>query len=51
MPFAFNNNCKEAFKKLKDWLISFLILYYYNLDFKLMLEIDAFDRVIAKILL
>ncbi len=41
----------EAFKELKDWLISSLILYYYNLGLKLMLEIDAFNRVVAGILL
>jgi hypothetical protein len=51
MPFIFNNNCIEAFKELKNQLISSLILYYYNLDFKLMLETDAFNRVITGILL
>ena len=51
MPFIFNSNYIEAFKELKERLISSLILYYYNLDVKLMLEIDAFNRVIAGILL
>ena len=51
MPFIFNDNYIGAFKELKDWLISSLILYYYNLDLKLILEIDALDRVIAGILL
>ena len=51
MPFIFNNNCAEAFKKLKNWLISSPILCYYNLDFKLILKMDASDRVIAEILL
>jgi hypothetical protein len=51
MPFIFNNNYIEAFGELKDWLISSLILYYYNLDLKLMLETDASDRVVAGILL
>ena len=51
MPFIFNNDCIKAFKELKDWLISFLILYYYNLDFKLMLKTDAFNGVIVGILL
>ena len=41
----------EAFNKLKDWLISSPVLYYYNLDLKLMLKIDASDGVIAGILL
>jgi len=39
-----------AFKEIKDWLISSLILYYYNLNLKLILETDAFNRVIAGIL-
>jgi hypothetical protein len=51
MPFVFNNNYIKAFKKLKNQLISFLVFYYYNLDFKLMLETDASNRVIAEILL
>ena len=41
----------EAFNKLKDRLISSPVFYYYNLDFKLMLEMDASNRVIAGILL
>jgi len=41
----------EAFKEVKNRLISFLILYYYNLDLKLMLEIDASNRVVVGILL
>jgi len=50
-PFIFNNNYIEAFRELKDWLISSLILCYYNLDLKSMLEMDAFNKVIAGILL
>jgi len=50
-PFVFNNNYIKAFGELKDWLISSLILYYYNPDLKLMLETDASNRVIAGILL
>jgi len=50
-PFVFNNDYIEAFGELKDWLISSLILCYYNPDLKLMLETDAFDGVIAGILL
>jgi len=51
MPFVFNNSCIKAFKEVKDRLISFLILYYYNPDLKLILETDASNRVIAGILL
>ena len=51
MPFVFNSDCIKAFNKLKYWLISSPVFYYYNLDLKLMLEMDAFDRVIAGILL
>jgi len=49
-PFIFNNNYIKAFKEIKDRLISFLVLYYYNLNLKLMLETDAFNKVIAGIL-
>ena len=41
----------EAFRELKNQLVSSLILYHYNLDLKLMLETDASNRVIAGILL
>jgi len=51
MPFIFNNSYIEAFKEIKDRLISSLILYYYNPDLKLMLEMDASNRVVAGILL
>jgi len=51
IPFIFNNNYIEAFGELKDRLISSLILCYYNLDLKLMLETDASNRVIAGVLL
>ena len=51
MLFIFNNKYIKAFKELKNRLIFFLILYYYNLDFKLMLEIDIFNRVVTGVLL
>ena len=51
MPFIFNNDCIKIFKKLKDWRISSLVFYYYNLDLKLILKTDAFNRVVAGILL
>jgi hypothetical protein len=50
-PFMFNNDYIEAFRELKDRLISSLILRYYNLDLELMLETDASNRVIAGVLL
>jgi len=50
-PFIFNNNYIEAFRELKNQLISSLILRYYNLDLKLILETDASDRVIVGVLL
>ena len=51
MSFIFNDNYIKAFKELKDWLISSLILYYYDLDFKLMLKIDTSNGVVAGVLL
>ena len=51
IPFIFNNSYIKAFKQLKNQLISSLILYYYNPDLELMLEMDASDRVVAGILL
>ena len=50
-PFIFNNNYIEAFKELKDQFTSSLILRYYNLDLKLILETDASNRVVAGVLL
>jgi sporulation-control protein spo0M len=50
MPFIFNNNCIKAFKELKNQFISSLVLCHYDLDLKLMLEMDASDRVIVGIL-
>jgi len=51
MSFVFNNNCIKAFKELKDQLVSSLILYYYDPDLKLMLETDASNRVVVRVLL
>jgi len=50
-PFIFNNDYMEAFRKLKDRLISSLILRHYNLDLKLIIETDASNGVIVGILL
>jgi len=51
MLFIFNNKYIKAFKELKNQLISSLVLHYYDLDFKLMLEMDASDGVVVEILL
>ena len=51
MPFIFNNSYIEAFKEIKDRLISSLVLRHYNPDLKLMLKTDASNRVVAGILL
>jgi hypothetical protein len=51
IPFVFNNSYIEAFKEIKDLLISSLIFYYYNLDLKLILETDISNRIVAGILL
>jgi len=50
-PFVFNDSYIEAFKQLKNQLISSLILYYYDLDLELMLETDAFNKVVVGVLL
>jgi len=51
IPFIFNNSYIEAFKQLKNRLISSLILCYYNPDLELMLETDASNGVVVGILL
>jgi len=51
MPFIFNDKYIKAFKELKNRLISSLVLYYYNLDFKLMLETDVSDGVVVGVFL
>ena len=43
--FVFNEDYKEAFKKLKTRLTSALILNYYNLERQIILELDASDGV------
>jgi len=50
-PFIFNNNYTEAFRELKDQLTSSLVLCYYNLDLKSMLETDASNKVVVGVLL
>jgi len=50
MPFVFDDNYIKTFKELKNWLTSSLVLYHYNLDFKLILETDTSNGVIAGVL-
>ena len=45
--FLFNTDYNYAFLELKKRLISILILIHYYLDYKIKVEIDALDRVIA----
>jgi len=51
ISFIFNNKYIKAFKELKNRLISSLILYYYNLDFKLMLKMDTSNGVVVEVFL
>jgi len=50
MPFVFDDNYIKTFKELKDRLTSSLVLRYYDLDLKSMLEMDASDGVVAGVL-
>jgi hypothetical protein len=49
--FNFNNKYKEAFDKLKNRLISTLIIYYYNFSKDMILETNISNRVILGVLL
>jgi len=51
MPFIFDDKYIETFKELKNRLISSLVFHYYDLDFKLILEMDASDGVVAGVFL
>jgi len=51
MPFIFNNKYIKTFKELKNRLISSLVFRHYNLDFKLILEMDTSNGVVVGILL
>jgi len=50
MLFNFNSQCLQAFKLLKEQLISALILIYYNLYQPTKLETDALNEVVAGVL-
>jgi hypothetical protein len=49
--FNFNSKCKEAFDELKNRLIFTLIIHYYNFSKDTMLETNASNRVILRVLL
>ena len=51
MIFIFNENCKEAFKKLKAKLTFTPIFNYYNSEWETILKLDTLDNMIANILL
>ena len=48
-PFYFNAVYKQAFNKLKKWLVFTLLLAHFHLERPLMLKTDALDGVIAGI--
>ena len=47
--FIFNENCKEAFKKLKAKLTFTPILGYYDPERKTILELNALDKITINI--
>jgi hypothetical protein len=50
VPFVFGQDCWDTFEELKARLTSALILWYYNPEYKCMIETDASDSVITGIL-
>ena len=50
VPFIFDRPCQDAFQELKQRLVSALILRHYNYSLESMLETDASDGVIARVL-
>jgi hypothetical protein len=50
VPFQFNKNCWEAFEELKSRLTSSSILRHYDPELQSMVETDASDGVIARVL-
>jgi hypothetical protein len=47
--FIFDQECQEAFQKLKYYLTLLPILGYYNPEAELILETDISDKVVAGI--
>ena len=50
MPFNFNSQCLQAFKLLKEQLMSALVLIHYDPCQPTKLETDALDGVVAGVL-
>ena len=50
VPFIWNEACRQAFKCLQDYLLTTLVLHYYNYTLLTKLETDASNGVIAGIL-
>jgi len=51
IEFQFNNQCVEAFNKLKDHLISFPVLRLYDPTLETELHTDASTTALAAILM
>jgi hypothetical protein len=51
VPFNFNNKYQEVFQELKRRITTAPILRHYNPSYESILEIDAFNGIIAGILL
>ena len=49
-PFNFDYACEQAFKELKKRLVSAPLLVHFDSDWPTLLETDASDRVIARVL-
>ena len=50
VPFRFDKTYKNAFKKLRESLISDKILQYYNSELSVQVKINTSDRVVAGVL-
>jgi len=50
-PFFWDARCRAAFTELKNRLVDVLLLVYFNLQYELIVETDASDRVFGGVLL
>ena len=50
ISFRFNKTCEDAFKKLRESLISDNILQYYNPELPVQVETNISDKVVAGVL-
>jgi hypothetical protein len=50
VPFIFSKKCHSAFKELKNWFISTLILVHWTPDLPLIIKTNASNYAIAAIL-